>query len=148
MATCITTRGASMATADHGIAGSAHIASALHPWEHAVCWGLLVIGAWELLGIPSAAGMSWPTVLQLVREGAVSPAGFLPPVLFLVAALLLVLRSRWALPAFALHISLVAAVLAGRHGIEAIGLAWLVEYGWETLVVWFGVRLRSRGMLA
>jgi hypothetical protein len=116
-------------------------------WEFVVSLVVLLAALGNLAALGFTASGQWRVVIESIRNGTFKPWVFVLPLIPVLAAVLLVLRSRWALPLFVMHVFASFAYIFIFHGMAAFQWYLWLGYGAELCVVYFCVHLLNRGAL-
>lgn len=125
----------------------APVSAHMRLWERALSWVVLLTALGNAGVLVYVVSGQWRVVVDGIREGAIRPWVFLMPWILVLAAIMLVRRSKWALPAFLLHVVASFAYTIAFHGLASVQwyfwLGYLVELG----IVYFCLHLFGRGVL-
>ena len=119
----------------------------LRLWELVLVWLVLVAMALNAVSVAYLVAANWAVVVDGVGVGALRVWVFLMPILGLAAAVLLVRRSKWALPAFAAHVVASFAYTTYFHGLASVPWYFWLGYVAELLILCFCIRLLGRGAI-
>jgi hypothetical protein len=119
----------------------------LQLWEKFVSWAIL---AFAVFGIASQSlyfFTNWQQVQMLYLTGGLDFKLFLFPLVHFVAAVLLVLRSKWAPPLFVAYFIGSISFLAIRYGLSTLPWQFHLAYILEIGILYFCLHLYSRKLL-
>ena len=115
-------------------------------WEKSVAWIVLVLLAAHIGFLLHFIFSNLSEVSGWVASGYLEWFLFVPPVVALIGAVLLVQMNRWCLPVFAFHLVLSFVYVWYKFGLA--NLHWSVPAGYvlEIALLIFCVHLRSKGV--
>lgn len=119
----------------------------LRLWEFVLVWLVLVAMALNAISVAYLVAANWTVVVDGIGVGALRVWVFFMPVLGLAAAVLLVRRSKWALPTFLAHVVASFAYTTYFHGLASVQWYFGLGYIAELLILCFCLRLLGRGAI-
>ena len=113
-------------------------------WERAVSW---IVLAFSIAGIAFPAfyiSSNWALVQELYYTGQLNFLPFLFPLLFLAAAILLVVRSKWCFLLFILHFVSSLTYVVIEYGLAQLPWYGHLNYMFEVALLYFCFSLMAR----
>ena len=120
----------------------------LRLWELLLAWLVLAAMAVNALSVAYLVASNWTVVVEGIGVGALRVWVFFMPLLGLVAGVLLVRRSKWALAIFFVHLVASLAYTAYFQGLASVPWFFWLGYIAEVGILSFCLHLLGKGALA